>query len=57
MDSSSVGIGAIIFFLVCCVFCAMECECCTEGGRGEPFDAHTARNAAEGEVVSNPIEV
>jgi len=54
MDSSAVGIGAIIFFLVCCVFCAMECECCAECGRG---DAANARDAAEGEVVSNPIEV
>ena len=54
MDSSAVGIGAIIFFAVCCVFCAMECECCAECGRD---DAATARDAAEGEVVSNPIEV
>ena len=57
MDSSAVGIGAIIFFLVCCVFCAMECECCefcAECGRG---DAANAGNADEGEVVSNPIEV
>ena len=54
MDSSAVGIGAIIFFLVCCVFCAMECEFCAECGRG---DAANAGNAAEGEVVSNPIEV
>ena len=60
MDSSAVGIGAIIFFLVCCVFCAMECEFCAECGRGDAAnarDAATARNAAEGEVVSNPIEV
>ena len=57
MDSSAVGIGAIIFFLVCCVFCAMECEFCefcAECGRG---DAANARDATEGEVVSNPIEV
>ena len=57
MDTSTIGVSVIIFFALCCVFCALECECCTECGRGEPFDAATARNAAEGEVVSNPIEV
>ena len=57
VSETTVGITLLVCLALCCVFCAMECECCGECGRGEPFDAATARDAAEGEVVSNPIEV
>ena len=57
MDTSTIGLGAILLFVVCCIFCATEGECCGECGRGDPFDAATARDAAEGEVVGSPIAV
>lgn len=57
VSETTIEITLLVCLGLCCVFCAMESECCAECGRGEPFDAATARNAAEGEVVSNPIEV
>ena len=58
VSETTIEITLLVCLGLCCVFCAMESECCGEEcGRGEPFDAATARNAAEGEVVSNPIEV
>ena len=51
VSETTVGITLLVCIGLCCVFCALECECCTECGRG------AAGAAAEGEVVSNPIEI
>ena len=51
VSETTVGITLLVCIGLCVVFCAMECECCTECGRDD------AGAAAEGEVVSNPIEV
>ena len=58
VSDTTIGLTLVILLALCCMFCAMECECFgADCGRGEPFDAATARNAAEGEVVESPIAV